>query len=33
MKTSIWVIEKFLGEKFTVEYGEKNVIVGCSGAE
>jgi len=32
MKTNIWAIEKFLGAKFSIEYGEKNVVVSCAGS-
>jgi len=32
IKTSIWVIEKFLEAKFGIEYGEKNAIITCSGS-
>jgi len=32
MKTNIWTIEKFLGTMFSIEYGEKNVVVSCSGS-
>ncbi len=32
MKTNIWVIEKFLGDRFRIEYGEKNVMVSCTGS-
>ncbi len=32
MKTNIWVAEKFIGAKFSIEYGEKNVMVSCTGS-
>jgi len=33
MKTNIWVVEKFLDTEFIIEYGEKNVMVSCTGSK
>jgi RNA 3'-phosphate cyclase len=33
MKTNLWTIEKFLDAAFTIEYGERNVIISCSGSD
>jgi RNA 3'-phosphate cyclase len=33
LRTNVWVVEKFLGPRFKVEYGEKSVLVSCAGAE
>jgi RNA 3'-phosphate cyclase len=33
MKANIWTIEKFLDARFTIEYGEKNVIISCTGSK